>query len=342
LEPRLQISVDSRKAVVLDVKPDDAAQTARIATGGALAYRARLSSGLVDVIVRANGGERGDMQAIRDLKIRSGNGQLVPLHDVAALTNGTQPGVIERENRERVVAVTANAVGSAPIGLVTGPMRKLLSDPTVLVSGARIAPRGDVEQFLDTVVKMVTALGLSIVVVYAILAMLYKSYTLPFIIMTTVPLAAVGAFGSLYGLNVLHVVFPGPAVFEGQTLNLYSMLGTIMLVGLVAKNGILLVEYAEREMREGRDAATAISLAAGRRFRPIVMTTFAMIGGMLPLALGDTIGAEYRKALGSVVIGGLLSSLLLTLFVLPIAYVAWRSRKATPAFLSRDITVAIP
>jgi HAE1 family hydrophobic/amphiphilic exporter-1 len=99
-----------------------------------------------------------------------------------------------------------------------------------------------------------------------------------------------------------------------------------MLVGLVAKNGILLVEYAERSLRSGDDAVAAIQAAAALRFRPILMTTFAMIAGMLPLALGQTIGAEYRRALGTVVIGGLSSSLLLTLFVVPVVYIAYRSR----------------
>jgi hydrophobic/amphiphilic exporter-1 (mainly G- bacteria), HAE1 family len=109
-----------------------------------------------------------------------------------------------------------------------------------------------------------------------------------------------------------------------ESLSPYSMLGIVMLVGLVAKNGILLVEYAEREVRHGAPAREAMLAAARRRFRPILMTTAAMVAGMLPFALGDTIGAQYRQALGIVVIGGLSSSLLLTLFVVPIAYMAYR------------------
>jgi HAE1 family hydrophobic/amphiphilic exporter-1 len=116
------------------------------------------------------------------------------------------------------------------------------------------------------------------------------------------------------------------------------MLGIIMLVGLVAKNGILLVEFAERAVRGGAHAEAAVLDAARRRFRPILMTTLAMIAGMLPLALGDTAGAQYRKALGSVVIGGLSSSLFLTLFVVPIAYVALRSRpKPASDSLEREL-----
>jgi len=138
--------------------------------------------------------------------------------------------------------------------------------------------------------------------------------------MATVPLASVGAFGALAVLNALQRTFPHAPLFASQTLNLYSLLGVVALVGLVAKNGILMVEFAEREARRGADAFAAMQAAALRRFRPIVMTTCAMVCGMLPLALGYSAGAEYRKALGSVVIGGLVSSLTLTLFIVPIVY----------------------
>src|SRR6185312_3881791 len=157
-----------------------------------------------------------------------------------------------------------------------------------------------------TVSRIGGALALSLIAIYVILAVLYRSYGLPLVIMLTVPLASVGAFGAL-------------AVFR-QPMNLYSMLGIVMLVGLVAKNGILLVEFAERGMRAGMNAAEAIAASAERRFRPILMTTCAMIAGMAPLAVGHAIGAEYRTALGVVVIGGLTTSLFLTLFVVPVAY----------------------
>ena len=147
--------------------------------------------------------------------------------------------------------------------------------------------------------------------------MLYGSYRLPLVVMATVPLASIGAFGALY--------------FFRQPLNLYSMLGIVMLVGLVSKNGILLVEFAQAHRREGHDPWAAMQAAARRRFRPIVMTTAAMIAGMLPLALGHNIGAEYRQAMGTVVIGGLASSLVLTLFVVPLAYVRAGGNSISPA-----------
>lgn len=310
VSPRLEIAVDPRKAMTLGVSADDAAQTARIATGGAIAAKLRLPTGLVNVLLQYDAVERGDFDDALRLAVRDRNGRLVPLGDLVDVRRTLAPTVVERENGRRVVTVSANPRPGVPIGVVTAPLSRTLRAPGFLPVGASVAPRGDVEQLLETMRKMLAALALAIVIVYAILAILYRSYTLPLVVMATVPLAAVGALGALF--------------ISRQPLNLYSMLGIVMLVGLVAKNGILLVEYAERAVRDGETAAKAMQDAARRRFRPIVMTTAAMIAGMLPLALGHTVGAEYRQALGTVVIGGLSSSLLLTLFVVPLAYTRFR------------------
>jgi HAE1 family hydrophobic/amphiphilic exporter-1 len=312
VSPRLELDVDPLKAELLGVAADDAAQTARIATGGAIASRLRLAGGLTDVLVRGDAAERGDFDGVLRASVRDRSGRLIPLGDVANVRRSLQPAIVEREDGERVVTVAANALAGIPIGRVTMPLARKLREPRFLPAGARVQPRGDVEQLLDTLAKIGAALALAVVLVYAILAVLYRSYRLPLVIMATVPLASIGAFGALYAF--------------GQPLNLYSMLGIVLLVGLVSKNGILLVDYAQREVRGGRSLEEAMQVAAERRFRPIVMTTAAMIAGMLPLAFGHNIGAEYRQAMGTVVIGGLSSSLLLTLFIVPIIYsVAQRS-----------------
>jgi HAE1 family hydrophobic/amphiphilic exporter-1 len=316
--PRIDVAIDPGKAMLLGVSSDDAARSARIATGGEIAARVRTPAGLTNVVVRSDAAETGDLDALLRLPVRSTDARLIPLADLASITMTLEPSIVERENGQRIVTVTANTIGSAPIGRVTEPIARMLRDPSSLPNGARVEARGDVEQFLETAGRIMATLALSIVVVYVILAILYRSYLLPFAIMLTVPLASIGAFGALF--------------LTGQPLNLYSMLGIVMLTGLVAKNGILLVEYAEREFRRGEIAYAAMISAARRRFRPILMTTVAMVAGMLPLALGHTIGAQYRQALGIVVIGGLTSSLLLTLFVVPIAYVRYRE---TPALRSR-------
>ncbi len=317
LQPRLQISIDMYRARLLDVSPDDAAQTARIASGGAIAAKARLPSGQVNVIVRSDAAESGDADALGRFTVRSHDGRLIPLEDLSQTILLFQPGVIQREDGTRIVIVSANAREGLPISLLSSSIAKRVADPAFLPPGTRVLPRGDLQQFSDTLSRIFEALIASLLGVYLILAVLYRSYALPLVIMLTVPLASAGAFGTLFVLNALHL--------PSQTLNLYSMLGIVMLVGLVAKNGILLIEYAERAVRDGLRAQEAIAHAAHVRFRPIVMTTLAMVVGMLPLATGHTVGAEYRSALGSVVIGGLSSSLLLTLFVIPVVYV-WSKR----------------
>ncbi len=330
-QPRLQLSIDMRRARLVDVSPDDAAQTARIASGGAIAAKARLPSGQVNVLVHSDAAETGDSDALRRFTVRSRDGRLVPLEDLSRMTPLSQPAVIQREDGARIVIVSANTAEDYPISLVSASMAKRLSDPAFLPPGTRVLPRGDLEQFSDSVRRIFKALIASLLSVYVILAVLYRSYTLPLVIMLTVPLASAGAFGTLFALNALRL--------PSQTLNLYSMLGIVMLVGLVAKNGILLIEYAERAVRHGAAAQDAIVHAARVRFRPIVMTTLAMIAGMLPLATGHTVGAEYRSALGSVVVGGLSSSLLLTLLVIPVVYV-W-SRRAESAVARRTSRYAI-
>jgi HAE1 family hydrophobic/amphiphilic exporter-1 len=150
-------------------------------------------------------------------------------------------------------------------------------------------------------------LALSFVLVYLLMVALYDAYRAPLVVMFAVPVAAIGAFGAL--------------ALSHQSLNLFSLIGVVMLVGLVTKNGILLVDFAILKVEAGLDKITAIKDAARERFRPIIMTTFSMICGMTPLALALDPGSAAKRSLGTVVIGGLTSSLILTLVLIPIVYV---------------------
>ena len=174
----------------------------------------------------------------------------------------------------------------------------------------------------------------SFLLVYMLMVVLYGSFVEPFVVMFSVPVAIVGALG---GLAIHH-----------QTLNLFSLIAIVMLFGLVAKNGILLVDYANQQRRAGLDVYAAMRAAAQTRFRPILMTTFAMIFGMLPLSLGLTEGAESRTSMGTVLIGGLLSSLVLTLALVPVVYtivMTWveqRERRTSARNRGRDAGRALP
>src|SRR5581483_253321 len=191
MEPRIQIAIDAVKAAELGVSTDDAAQTARIATGGVVASRLRLPGSLTDVLIRTDAAQRGDLEAALRTSVRDRTGRLIPLADVATVSRTARPGVVERENGERIVSVTANALPGVPIGRITGPLGRALKSAGFLPPGVHVAPRGDVEQLIDTIAKMAVALAFAVGIVYAILAILYGSYRIPLVVMTTVPLASI-------------------------------------------------------------------------------------------------------------------------------------------------------
>jgi HAE1 family hydrophobic/amphiphilic exporter-1 len=199
------------------------------------------------------------------------------------------------------------APGAIQSNVVKDFMKRLaaLHLPNTVVVNA--AAGGNQQNLVQTVNGLGTALLLSFGLVYLLMIALYNAYRVPLVILFSVPVAAVGAFGSL---AITH-----------QSLNLFSLIGVIMLVGLVSKNGILLVDFAILKVEAGLDKTAAIRQAARERFRPIVMTTVSMISGMLPLALALDPGSASKRSLGTVVIGGLTSSLLLTLVLVPCVYI---------------------
>ncbi len=321
--PRLEVQIDRGRAAQLGVSPQDAASTARAAVGGIIATKVRMPEGLVYTILRLPEPYRGSVAALENLQVRNAEGGLVPLASVASFVWTEEPPLIERQDRHRIVRVYANAANGAPIGLVTQQVGQQLARPGFVPAGVTVTTSSDSDAglFGDAVKKLGLALLTSFMLIYMLLVVLYRTYLAPLVIMFSVPVAIVGALGILAVCNALHAVFPDVRFFQGQSLNLFSMLGLVMLVGLVAKNGILLVDYANTLRGRGMGLVDAIRESATIRFRPIVMTTVAMIAGMTPLALGITEGAEFRKSMGTVIIGGLTSSLFLTLFLVPVVYV---------------------
>ena len=304
---RLNINIDREKAALLGVNPGDVATATRIAIGGAVATRVRTPSGLVDVRVQLPPQYRNRLEEIRNIRVRAGDGSIYRVADVASFSYDKAPTKIERLDKQRVVRVTGGIEsGATTLGAVTQKIDSAIKAPGFFPPGVSLRSQGDSEFFEETMSSMSIAMLTSFSLVYALMVVLYGSFWMPFIVMFSVPLAIIGA---LFGLAVAH-----------QTLNLFSMIGIIMLFGLVAKNGILLVDYANTLRRRGLKYDEAIMQAANTRFRPILMTTFSMVFGMLPLALGLAEGAEFRVSMGTVLIGGLLSSLILTLFLVPVIY----------------------
>ena len=308
--PRLNIHIDSERAALLGVQPGDAALAARIAIGGVVATKVRLPSGLTDVRLELPVAQRNAIETIKQIQVRSSSGQMVPLSSVSDFSETIAPTKIERLNRERVIRVTAGIDSAQHVsqGDLVPLIQKRLAAPGFLPSGVRYVAEGDTDLLNQTKVAMGIAFITSAVLVYMLMVILYGSFVEPFIIMFSVPVAIVGA---LVGIAIRH-----------QTLNLFSMIAIVMLYGLVSKNGILLVDYANQQRKKGLDVVAAMKEAAHVRFRPILMTTCAMVFGMLPLSLGLTEGAEERASMGTVLIGGLISSLILTLALVPVMY-AW-------------------
>jgi multidrug efflux pump subunit AcrB len=238
---------------------------------------------------------------------------MVPLRQVAEIVETTSPQIIKRQELQRRVALYANAEGR-PSGDVNSDVQKIIKD-TVLPSGYRFDVGGQAKDMEESFRALLAAAGLAIIFIYLILASQFASFTQPVVIMMSLPLTLIGVFLAL--------------LLTGTTLNLFSMIGFVMLMGLVTKNAILLVDFANRARRAGASLHDSLLRAGQVRLRPILMTTAAMIGGMTPLALGLGEGGETQAPMGRAIIGGVITSTLLTLVVVPVLYTyldAWSER----------------
>ncbi|MDB5026867.1 MAG: acriflavin resistance protein, partial [Candidatus Eremiobacteraeota bacterium] len=225
--PRLEIRIDRAAAAQAGVSPQDIAGTARAAVGGILSTKVRMPQGLVYTILRLAQPYRSDLTALQNLRVRAANGTLVPLVRVASFVWTQEPPLIERQDRHRIVRVYANAANGAPIGLVTQKVSEQLGTPGFVPAGVTVSASSESEAglFGDAVTKLGLALLTSLLLIYMLLVVLYRTYLAPLVIMFSVPVAIVGAFGFLAALNGLHALFPEVRVFQGQSLNLFSMLG---------------------------------------------------------------------------------------------------------------------
>lgn len=241
----------------------------------------------------------------------SANGHLIYLGDVAEIRNGRGPVSIRRVDKQRSIAIGANLTGR-PIGDVTKDVKKAL-DKAGLGDGITYQFKGQATRMNDTFKDLLSALLLAMVLIYMLLAVLYESVLTPFIRMFSLPL---GLIGSILLLFLTH-----------NTLNLYSMIGILVMDGIVAKNGTLLIDYTLTLMDRGRSALDAVIEAGCVRLKPIFMTTITMMTGMLPTALAMTAGAETRSSMAWVIIGGLLTSTVFTLVIIPIIFLHFYQRK---------------
>jgi len=307
LAPQIEVLFDRTKMNALNVDIADAANAAGAAFGGNQVTQFETPQGLEEVQVIYPVDLRSSLKTLAAIPIRSKTGAIVHLGDFATFRYEPTPPIITRTDRYNVVHVTGNYVPGSSLSAVQNAFFKKLPSlhlpPNITV---KATPLGSQEFMNQTLRGLGTSMIFSVILVFLLMVALYNSYSSPFIIMFSVPVAAVGA---LSALMVTH-----------KTLNLFSLIGSILLIGIATKNGILLVDYANTLRSRGLDKLAAIKESAHTRFRPIIMTSFSIVAANIPLALGFEPGSGARTSLGTVIIGGVLSSLVLTLLLVPIAY----------------------
>ena len=306
--PEILIRPRADEAARLGVSSADIATVARVATVGDIdANVAKMTQGerRVPIRVRLPRDSRGDLEAIKALLLPTKSGGFTRLDTVADVSFEAGPAKIDRFGRKRQLTVEADLAGGAQLGQA---LNEVNNTPTMkkLPAGVEPAAAGDQEAFVELFTGFAVALLSAIGLVYGVLVLLFRSFFKPVTILSALPLAISGALAAL--------------VVTGQSLSMPSLIGFLMLMGLAAKNSILLVEYVIEEERAGVSQRDAILDACRERARPIIMTTLAMMAGMLPTALGLGKGSEFRQPMAVAVIGGLITSTVLSLVLVPVVY----------------------
>ena len=310
LRPELVIVPDARRAADLGVSTLDIAEAARIATSGDFRQRLaklNLPDRQVPIRVRLAQDSLSDEALLSLLRVPSAKGGTVPLSAVAEVRRGSGPSQVDRYGRQRNITFTAELNGR-PLGDVMAEVEKLPSLQR-LPPGVQVQNTGDSEIFVELFVGFALAMGAGLFCVYAVLLLLFNHASHPLIILMAVPLSAGGAFGLM--------------LVTGTLLSLPALIGLLMLIGIATKNSILLVDYAViAEDQHGMSMHDALVDACRKRARPVIMTTIAMTAGMTPIALGFGADAAFRQPMAVAVIGGLITSTLLSLVVIPAAFAA--------------------
>jgi multidrug efflux pump len=309
-KPEVQVSIDRMKAAEMGISVLDVANTLQLALSGRRLGYFLMNGKQYQVIGQVDRSNRDEPLDLRNLYVRSKSGELIQLDNLVSLEEQSAPPQIFHYNRYKSATVSAGLAPGKTLGDGIQAMKEIAS--RVLDDSFATDLSGASRDFAESSGNTLFAFWLALALIYLVLAAQFESFTDPLIIMITVPLALAGALFCLF--------------LFGQTLNIFSQIGMIMLIGLVTKNGILIVEFANQKRALGLSKTEAAVEAAAARLRPILMTSLATALGALPIALALGAGASSRIPLGIVIIGGLVFSLLLTLFVIPAVY-AILSRK---------------
>lgn len=303
-KPEVRLHVNREKANLMGISTQDIAQTLQYGLSGQRMGYLYLNGKQYEIVGEINRQQRNDPNNLKGIYVRSGDGKMVQMENLVELTEDIAPPKLYRYNRFVSATVSAALAPGITIGDGLNEMDKIAQ--STLDDSFRTALAGDSKEFRESSSSLIFAFALALLLIYLILAAQFESFKDPFVIMLTVPLAICGA-----------LIF---MLVGEQTMNIFSQIGIIMLIGLVAKNGILIVEFANQRQLMGEDKFTAIREAAALRLRPILMTSASTVLGLLPLMFATGEGANGRIAMGTAVVGGMLFSTLLTMFIVPAIY----------------------
>ncbi|HKI87807.1 MAG TPA: efflux RND transporter permease subunit, partial [Draconibacterium sp.] len=320
-KPELQIEIDRDKANLLGVSTQNIGQTLQLALSGQRFGYFIMNGKQYQILGEIARQDRNKPLDLRSLYVRNSSGQMIQLDNFVNLKEETAPPQLYRYNRFVAATISANLAKGKTISQGIEEMDKIAAD--VLDDTFRTALDGDSKDFMESSSSLMFAFLLAIILIFLVLSAQFESFKDPVIVMMTVPLALTGALLFMWYFNI--------------TLNIFSQIGIIMLIGLVSKNGILIVEFANQRKEAGMSKQDAIRFASAARFRPILMTSLSTILGILPLAMGLGEGAQSRVAMGIAVVGGLTLSTFLTLYVVPGIYLLISSESKK----SNDEAIAI-
>ncbi len=303
-KPELRLEIDRAKAQNLGISIQDVAQTLQLGLSGRRFGYFVMDGKQYQIIGQINRDLRNDVKDLKSLYVKNNRGDLIQLDNLVKITEQSTPPQLYRYNRYVAATVQAQMAKGVTMGEALNEMDKLAKE-TFDVSFST-AYDGQSKEFKESSSSLLFAFALAILLIYLILSAQFESFVDPLIILFTVPLAVAGALLTLWDFS--------------QTLNIFSQIGIIVLIGLVTKNGILIVEFANQKKESGLSKLEAVKVAAAARFRPIVMTSLCTILGILPIALALGSGAKSRVSMGIAVVGGMLFSTTLTLYIIPAIY----------------------
>ncbi|MBQ8543711.1 MAG: efflux RND transporter permease subunit [Alistipes sp.] len=303
-KPEARITINRDKSNMLGVSTRDIAQTLQYGLSGQRMGYFYMNGKQYEILAEINRQQRNKPADLKSIYLRSSSGEMIQMDNLVTLEENVAPPQLYHYNRFLSATISAGLAKGRTIGEGIEEMDRIAKE--VLPDDFRTALYGDSKEFKESSSSLMFAFLLAIVLIYLILAAQFESFKDPFVIMLTVPLAIAGA-----------LIF---MALTGQTMNIYSQIGIIMLIGLVAKNGILIVEFANQKQEAGESLRSAIESASLQRMRPILMTSASTILGLLPLTMATGEGANGRIAMGVAVVGGMVVSTILTLYIVPAIY----------------------